>query len=112
MIRVVNQTTGATDDNTEKVDGLGRVIHQTHLTGGGRVQVDTTYDAIGRVASRSNPCYAGASDATCGVTQTAYDALGRVVKVTRPDGSFAGSAYQDNCTTGTDEVGRQRRVCS
>ncbi len=34
------------------------------------------------------------------------------MKVTRPDGSFAGSAYQDNCTTGTDEVGRQRRVCS
>jgi len=73
--------------------------------------VDTTYDNSGRVATVSNP-HRSASLPTDGVTQTQYDALGRVTTVTKQDGSASTVSYSGNCTTTTDEAGKQRRSCS
>src|SRR5205823_6058704 len=41
-----------------------------------------------------------------------YDALGRVTQTTRQDGSIATVLYSGNCSTATDEAGKQRKACS
>jgi RHS repeat-associated protein len=90
-------------------DGFGRVS-QTQLTSdpSGTDYVDTTYDALGRVASVTNP-HRTTSSTTDGVTQTLYDALNRVTAVIKQDGSIIHTAYSGNVTTVTDETGRARR---
>src|SRR5438045_2461444 len=97
---------------TAVVDGLGRV-QQSQLNSDpqGVVYTDTTYDALGRVSTVSNP-YRSASDLTYGVTQSQYDALGRVTQVVKADGCVSRISYSGNCTTTTDEAGKQRRACS
>jgi RHS repeat-associated protein len=67
-------------------DGLGRPI-QSQITSDpqGTVLVDTTYDALGRVASVSNP-YRSKTETTYGLTSYLYDALGHKVLQTQPDG--------------------------
>src|SRR5436305_1052903 len=52
------------------------------------------------------------SELTYGVTQSQYDALGRMTQIIHPDGSLSSVAYADNCTTTTDEAGKQRRACT
>jgi len=47
---------------------------------------DTTYHALGRKATVSNP-YRSTSDPTDGITTYQYDALGHVTLVIAPDGS-------------------------
>jgi RHS repeat-associated protein len=101
--------------STAVVDGLGRKT-ETQLTSdtvcaapGQRVV--TTYDAVGRVFTVSNP-FCSASDPTYGITQTQYDALGRPKQVTKQDGSVATASYVGNCTTATDEAGKGRKSCS
>jgi RHS repeat-associated protein len=108
-------TTGVYDNFTAKFDGLGRSIQTQHLTPSGTALADTTYNTVGHVATVSNPYYQGSnhsSDPTYGVTQTLYDALGRATTTTRQDGSIATVAYAGNCTTATDEAGKQRKACS
>src|SRR5581483_6124908 len=39
-------------------------------------------------------------------------ALGRPTQTTRQDGSISTVSYSDNCTTTTDEAGKQRRACT
>ena len=111
--RLISGTTH--DDSFVYIDGLGRTT-QTQLNAPGcTVLADTTYDANGRVASVSNPYCSGAahsSDPTYGLTQTQYDALGRVLQITRPDNSVAKVQYDSNCTTTTDESGRQKKGCT
>ena len=96
---------------TEIVDGLGRLIH-TQLTSDpeGTDYVDTSYDALGRKASVSNP-YRSTSDPTYGVTYYNYDALNRLTSQVQPDGSGSTItySYSGNTTTVTDEAGKSRK---
>ena len=73
---------------TNVFDGLGRVS-ENQLTSDpqGPVYTDTTYDALGRVATVSNP-YRTGTDATTstGTTTYGYDALSRKITVTYPVG--------------------------
>ncbi len=99
------------------LDGLGRTS-QTQLNSDpqGVDYTDTVYDALGRVASVSNP-YRSTSDPTYGLTSYQYDALGRVTKVIPPDGSSSTNnisatyAADTNAmmTTVADQAGNQRR---
>jgi len=100
----------ASDDiSTTTYDGLGRATKVEHATPNGNATVDTIYDGLNRIKSKSNPYYS-TSDATYGVTTTNYDALGRVLTVTRQDGSIVQAQYADpGVTTITDESGHQRR---
>ncbi len=98
------------------VDGLGRVT-QSRLTSDpqGTVYTDTTYDALGRKKTVSNP-YRSTSDPTYGITTFEYDALGRVTKVIPPDGTPSTNrvvtSYSGNCTTVTDQQNKQRKSCT
>src|SRR5207245_343875 len=96
--------------STVLLDSLGRTS-QTQLNSDpqGVDYTDTTYDALGRVASVSNP-YRSTSDPTYGVTSYRYDALSRVTKVTLQDGSFGTASYTNNTVTGTDPAGKKRQT--
>ncbi|MDR3562922.1 MAG: hypothetical protein P4N59_16015, partial [Negativicutes bacterium] len=99
------------ESETAIIDGLGRLIH-TQLTSDpeGTDYVDTTYDALGRKASVSNPYRTG--DPTSGVTQYAYDALNRLITQTEADGSGSviSYSYTGNTTTVTDEAGKVKQT--
>jgi len=96
---------------TNVFDGLGRVSG-TQLTSDpqGTVSTDTTYDALGRVATVSNP-YRTGTDATTstGTTTYSYDALSRKISLTYPDNSVLKTAYCGPSTLVTDPTGRWRR---
>ncbi|PYU20278.1 MAG: hypothetical protein DMG32_22715, partial [Acidobacteria bacterium] len=98
------------------VDGLGRVT-QSQLTSDpeGTTYGDTTYDALGRKKTVSNP-YRSTSDPTYGITTFEYDALGRVTKVIPPDGTTSvnntTTVYSGNCVTVTDQTGKKRKTCT
>ena len=97
---------------TSIFDNLGRV-KETMLTSDpeGVVYVYTTYDALGRTATVSNP-YRNLTEPTYGLTQYAYDALGRTTALTRQNNDTVQTAYSGNVVTVTDETGRQRRSIS
>ena len=100
---------------TAKFDGVGRPYQTQQVTPSGTVLVDTTYDSVGRESTISNPYYSGSNhstDPTYGIVTTQYDALSRVTSNTRQDGSVATITYSDNCTTASDEAGKQRKVCT
>jgi len=67
--------------------------------------VDTSYDALGRISSVSNPYHPG--DAMYWTT-TSYDALGRATQVTMPGGASTTTSYAGNQTTVTDAAGKKR----
>jgi RHS repeat-associated protein len=98
-------------------DGYGRVT-QSQLASDpqGTVYVDTTYDALGRIATVSNP-YRTSNDPgpTNGITTYQYDALNRKIKVIPPDGTSSSNntatTYVANCTTKTDQAGKMRESC-
>lgn len=98
------------------VDGLGRPT-QLQLTSDqqGTVYTDTTYDALGRKSTVSNP-YRTFSDSTYGISTTNYDALGRITKVIPPDGTTSANnittTYSGRCTTVTDQAGKSRTSCA
>jgi len=96
---------------TNVFDGLGRES-QNQLTSDpqGTVFTDTTYDALGRVATVSNP-YRTGTDATTttGTTTYGYDALSRKTSVTYPDSSFLKTAYCGPSTLVTDPTLKWRR---
>ena len=102
-------TTNYTDAGTQKVinttktyDGWGRVIQEIDINNG---QVNTIYDAMGRVASRTNPFTAGGQAGPS--TSYLYDALGRVKETTLPDGQKVTNAYNGSSVTITDQVNRK-----
>jgi RHS repeat-associated protein len=116
--------TGTTyDDYKVKFDGVGRPYQTQQLTPdcATYIKVDTTYDAVGRAKTASNP-YCLTSEPTYGITQSDYDALSRTTKTTKQDGSFTTVNYEDTpadtsgpptvCTTVTDEAGKKRQACS
>jgi RHS repeat-associated protein len=83
-------------------DGWGRVIDQVDANGG---QVNTTYDAMGQVASVSNPFTAGGSPSYW--TNYTYDALSRATVVTLPDTQTVRTNYNGNSATVTDQANRK-----
>ncbi|MBI3668366.1 MAG: RHS repeat-associated core domain-containing protein, partial [Acidobacteria bacterium] len=101
---------------TSVYDGLGR-LKQTQVNSDqqGTVYTDTTYDALGRKSTVSNP-YRSTSEPTYGSTTFQYDALNRVTKVISPEGSSTlnnvSTVYVGNCTTVTDQAGKKRKSCS
>jgi RHS repeat-associated protein len=93
-------------------DGLGRVT-QTQLTSDpdGPTTVDTTYDALGRKHTVSNPHRSGSAP-TDGSTTDGYDPLSRVTSVLEPDTSQVSTSYAANCATVTDEATKARKSCT
>ncbi len=89
-------------------DGLGRLTEKQLLSDGPTVgttlvtdYTDTTYDALGRVQSISNPYRVTGSAATNGITSYSYDALGRKTYQCQPDNGntpsnvcIPGNSYQ------------------
>ena len=94
--------TQKTVTETTEYDGWGRVIHQINSHGG---QVNTNYDNMGRVASRSNPFTTGGSPSYW--TSYSYDALGRTTTVTLPDSQTLTTTYNGNSITASDQVNRK-----
>jgi RHS repeat-associated protein len=106
--------------STLLLDGLGRTS-QTQLNSDpqGVDYTDTTYDALGRVATISNPhrstssstdgttCYGTLSGGVC--QKNGYDALGRVTNITLQDGSVVSASYSNNTATATDPAGKTRQ---
>lgn len=111
----------------KKLDSTGRFVTSVSITNGIGLPIETeltsdpqgtdftatTYDGLGRAYTVTNP-YRSTSDPTYGVTTYTYDALGRTTSVVKPDGSSSTvtTAYSGNCTTVTDEAGRNRESCT
>jgi RHS repeat-associated protein len=96
---------------TDVLDGLAREAqHQLNSDPQGTVFTDTTYDALGRIATVSNP-YRTGTDITSspGTTTYAYDALGRKMSETYPDGSATTTSYSGNTVTVSDATGKARK---
>jgi RHS repeat-associated protein len=83
-------------------DGWGRVIQTVDRNNS---QVNTGYDAMGRVTSRTNPFLAGGTPGP--TTTTQYDIANRAVITTLPDGNVMRTDYSGNSVTATDQVGRK-----
>lgn len=105
------------------VDGLGRESRRA-ISNGEMLpfdQIDTCYDALGRVAFKSY-AYQGSgfsTSITCsGSTHTGngdsyqYDPLGRTTAIIHSDGSTVSSSYSGNCTTIQDEALKKRQTCT
>jgi RHS repeat-associated protein len=105
----INSTQNKVETNI--FDGLARITEQ-QLTSDpqGTVYTDTAYDALGRVASVSNP-YRTGTDATTstGTTAYSYDALSRKTQESYPDSSVLKTAYCGPSTLVTDPTGKWRR---
>jgi RHS repeat-associated protein len=98
--------------STTIANGIGLSI-ESELTSDpqGTDSTVTSYDGSGRAYTVTNP-YRSTSDPTYGVTTYTYDALGRTTSVAKPDGSTVSTSYLGNCTTVTDEAGKNRESCS
>jgi RHS repeat-associated protein len=107
---------GLCDTKTATLDGMGRVLNIKHPSVFGReIEVDGSYDQLGRLAAQSNayfPAGFGGSDATTGTTFHQYDGLDREIATTLSDGSMKAVSYHGNCTITTDEAGSARRRCA
>jgi len=93
-------------------DGLGRMT-QTQLNSdpdcSSGDKTDTTYDALGRVYTVSNP-YCTTGDSTYGITTFNYDALGRTTQVTHPDNTTVLTTYTGRAKQVQDEGNGTQRV--
>jgi RHS repeat-associated protein len=104
--------TSTTKSETNVFDGFGRVTqHQLTSDPQGTDYTDTTYDALGRVSTVSNPHRTCGTDPTssCGMTTYGYDALNRKTSEAYPDGSVLQTAYCGPSTLVTDPTKRWRR---
>jgi RHS repeat-associated protein len=89
-------------------DRLGREVGRRWTAPNGvAVGIDTTYDAAGRMASRTRPVLASDLPATTARQSFAYDPFGRMVKTTNADGTSATWEYDGLLTTSRDEQGDQ-----
>jgi YD repeat-containing protein len=96
----------ATEQIEEDVDGVGRLITTKTTDGSAVDQVDTNYDANGRVASVSNPHRPGTPLASDGTTGYTYDALGRMLTQAQPDGGLQRWTYSGQTVDFFDETNR------
>jgi RHS repeat-associated protein len=98
------------------VDGLGREIQQATSNGESTPydQVDTCYDALGRINFKSYPYQGGGipSSRSCSGTgdSTSYDPLGRITAVTHSDGTSSSTSYTGRATSVLDEGNGTQRV--
>ena len=94
---------GTAASSTTTYDGLGRVITTSTITPqcSTGVLVQTTYDALSRVASVTNP-FCSTTDLTYGSTQFTYDGLDRKTLVINPDNSSTNLAYAGIATQTTE----------
>ncbi|MEK6303861.1 MAG: RHS repeat-associated core domain-containing protein [Acidobacteriota bacterium] len=90
--------------STTQYDGWGRVIYTVAPT---NAQVNTSYDAMGRVVSRTNPFQTGGSPGPATTIQ--YDLATRVVITKMPDGNTTRSDYLGSTLTLTDQVNRKSK---
>jgi RHS repeat-associated protein len=88
VMTVLRDSAGDAISTTVKVDGLNRPVKviTSSPQSANSINVDTTYDPLGRVSSVSNPYYS-TSDSTYGITHYYYDALGRTVQTLKQDGT-------------------------
>ncbi|HYP26433.1 MAG TPA: RHS repeat-associated core domain-containing protein [Blastocatellia bacterium] len=82
-------------------DGWGRTITSVGTNGS---QVNTSYDAMGRVSGVTNPFASGGQAGPS--TSYQYDTLGRVTVTTLPDNNTIINSYSGRFSTVTDPVGR------
>ncbi|MBI3651684.1 MAG: RHS repeat protein, partial [Acidobacteria bacterium] len=88
---------------SSKRDGWGRTIEQVNPHNG---QVNSGYDALGRVLNVTNPFTAGGTPSAL-TTSYQYDSLGRVTIATLPDGNTIQNAYSGATVMVTDQVNRK-----
>jgi RHS repeat-associated protein len=114
-VLITNTPTTLNQVSTAILDGIGRPIQSQLTAPEGTLFVDTTYDALGRVSTVSNP-HRASTLPTDGTTTTQYDSLSRVIKMIPPDGTSTSdnvtTSYAGNCTTVTDQAGKARKSCS
>ena len=109
----VNFTDGGTNKtvtSSETVDGWGQIIQRVNAANS---QVNTAYDAMGRVVSVTNPFTAGGSPGPISTYQ--YDVLGRTTAVVLPPGGSGNTVsmvYAGFSITITDQVGRKTQRIS
>ena len=105
----INSTQSKVETNV--FDGLARVTeHQLTSDPQGTVYTDTTYDALGRVGTISNPYRKGTDASTSsGTTTYSYDALSRKIQESYPDSSTLKTAYCGPSTLVTDPTEKWRR---
>ena len=97
--RLMSSSPALNEKSTNVFDGLGRVsLTQINSDSAGATNVVTTYDALGRTHTVSNP-YRNTSDSTYGITTYTYDALGRRIEAVGPDGSILQTCYNGIATT-------------
>lgn len=108
VTKAISSSPVLNETSTTVLDGLGR-ISQTQLNSDpdGATFTATTYDALGRKYTTTNP-YRSTSDSTYGITTYTYDPLWRITQVAEPDGTSVLTSYSGNQTTVTDEAGSQR----
>ncbi len=94
-----------TDVSESLFDGLGRADATRQFVPLGFNETCTTYDALGRQSTVSNP---GFNSCSSDVTTTFYDALSRVTQITQPDDSKVLTTYEGNVTKVTEEAGKKR----
>ena len=94
--------------NEVDYDGLGRARASLQYgDAAGAIETDTTYDALGRVHSISNPYR---PSETVYTTTTSYDALSRVTQVMTADGAATTTSYSGNQTTVMDPAGKKENA--
>lgn len=91
-----------TISTSKQYDGWGRVTQSVDRNNG---QVNTSYDSMGRVISRTNPFTAGGTPGP--VTTIQYDLPNKAVITTFPGGNTTRSDYSGNTVTNTDQVNRK-----
>jgi RHS repeat-associated protein len=84
-------------------DGWGRVKESVNNHSG---QVNTVYDAMSRVSSRTNPFLQGGTQYN---SSFGYDALGRMTTATLPDNNTITNTYDGVTVTPRDPVGREMK---
>lgn len=95
-------------------DGFGRLVEnrQIEYDTNSYIATDTSYDALGRVHSTTNPSRVQISDGSrdgLGIpTYYSYDALNRPTSVTFQDGTTSTTSYNGNQNTVTDQAGAWR----
>ena len=107
-IEIVTSTklsASSTKTTTSVLDGISRKAHwQFNSDPIGTDSVDTTYDSLGRVASKTNR-YRSTNDPTYGITTYTYDVLNRPTGLTNPDNTTESWSYTGNVAAFTNERG-------
>ena len=93
-------------------DGFGRESESRQYESADvYISTSKSYDALGRLASVTNPSRMtnGQSDGLGYATAISYDALNRPISVKTADGSTSTTSYAGNQTTVTDPAGKKRQ---